>query len=147
MSTSFKREYKIIIPKNDNSGEYIPMESKQEFISDITNHFGGVTIIPNTAGCYASQNNNKVQCEENTIIYATRLFKSSNEIMNAKQVEEDRNYLKDISKKIGKEYGQESIFTSDMRCNANLTECEWKPKWSGKMPNIDILPLLKRIGI
>lgn len=144
---SFKREYKIIIPMNDNSGNYIPITSKQKYLSEIVNHFGGITVVPNTIGCYFSDKTKQVECDVNAIVYANRIFKDKNEILNHSQIQKDREFIRNLSKEIGKDYGQESVFTSEMKCNADLTECEWRPTWSGKIPQVQLIPLLERIRL
>ena len=64
-------EFKLILPKNDNSGNRINPETHKHYASELAKRFGGVTIIPDVLGCWINQKG-ILQCEKNMIMVANR---------------------------------------------------------------------------
>jgi len=102
-----EREFKIILPKHDRGGHRLSTEVIKDYADKMTEHFGGVTVIPSVLGCYESEKTGRVECEENTIMMSAR--DSSDESV----IEKDVKFMNDLAKNAGEIFGQESIFIEE----------------------------------
>jgi len=135
-SQDHSREYKLVFPKNDNQGDPIPRGLYEGYIRKISNHFGGVTIQTDIVGCWNDTDRNKLQCEPNIIISTIR---SEND---AKTNKKDLTFLNALIQKIGIDFGQDTMLSSSMKCDANFTKCEWRPKISQNSEDMaSLMPL------
>lgn len=124
-------EFRMVIPKNDNSGKPIKLKVLNKYIGKVNKIFGGSTTIPTTKGCYVDKN--KLYCENGFLISGVRDFDSKyNDLSNlsAKQrrakLNSDYNQLKRLAKQAGKELGQDSIFIeSDYINDASFIPGTW----------------------
>lgn len=113
-------EFKMVIPKNDNSGKPIKHKILSKYISKINGRFGGSTTIPTVKGCYSTKEGNKnvFFCERNFEITAVRDFQTPynrelrklNSKQRLKRLSEDYKFMKSLARKAGQELGQDSIF-------------------------------------
>ncbi len=132
-----EKTFTIILPKKDNSGNYIKLDVLSDKVKSLASHFGGVTILPNANGCYKS--GGKLICEEMFEVQLSRDFsnpysddklikefreKCTTENLDnintqrciklAKQIsEEDEKFIMEEVEKIGKELGQDTIFVRE----------------------------------
>lgn len=103
-------EFKVILPRKDNSGNFIDLKRHFDYAKELSGRFGGVTILPQVFGCYVMDND--LMCEENVMMVANRdnQFPSrDNNYEKPVPFEEDRMFIRRLSKKIGFEFGQEAI--------------------------------------
>lgn len=72
------KEFSIILPKFDNSGNKVRSEIFEGITTDVSNHFGGATIFPSALGCWVNkrkENGKEIDdliCDENMVISAAR---------------------------------------------------------------------------
>lgn len=109
-------EFKVILPKRDNSGRKINIKIHKRYIDRMNKRFGGTTTKPQVLGCFKDpKSKNQFQCEQNIVIEAVRDFDSSIKLKNlsagkrAKKLKEDFSFVKRLAKDAGKQFGQESI--------------------------------------
>lgn len=113
-------EFKIILPKYDNSGRPIKHKILSKYISKMNKRFGGTTTTPTVKGCYSFKQNGKdvFQCEKNLQIMAVRDFETpynrdlrkKNANQRRKLLKQDYSFMQGLAKYAGKELGQESVF-------------------------------------
>ena len=103
-----EKEYRLILPKLDNSGNKIEVDKIKKYAIDMSTKFGGVTIRPTVLGCYKN-GEGKLQCEENIEIVSDRDLDSVDFDKRQEQVESDIKFINDLAVRAGKEFGQESI--------------------------------------
>lgn len=111
-------EFKIIIPKYDNSQRKIANKELRKIGEELTKRFDGVTIIPNILGCYVPEGKDAPFCEESHLFFSSRDFdkleeKEKRKISNEERksiLAEDLDGLQDLAKDTGINLGQESIY-------------------------------------
>ena len=116
-NTGGEAEFRLVIPKRDNSGRAIKTDVLLKYVRKINKVFGGSTTYPSVFGCYKNEKNED-QCEENVVITGVRDFDSrfSPELNNYSskkkqhKLKNDYNKLIALGKKASKELGQEAIF-------------------------------------
>ncbi len=114
-------EYRVIVPRTDNSGNPIKPESYDPYFQQIITRFGGITIHPKLYGCWFNADQQRTECDEVMMVMATRLEKQSKSENKA-----DRDFFNQVVKDIGHKTGQGAMYSSKMHCDANLTFCEWR---------------------
>ena len=114
-------EFKLILPKRDNSGNKINAETHKRYASELARRFGGVTIIDDVLGCCINQRG-ILQCEKNIIMVANRdnkVWDSDKKKLILTSFEDDKQFIGRLSKQAGFELGQFSIFSEGDR-NRNV---------------------------
>ena len=109
-------EFKLIIPKRDNSKKPIKKQVLLKYVNKMNNIFGGSTTYPSVYGCYKN-NSGKFQCENNFVITGVRDFQSKyNKELNqyrcsqrTRRLKQDYNRLKSLGLKASKELGQDAV--------------------------------------
>lgn len=61
-----ERVFRLIIPRNDNSGAPVRAEVFRDAALMITQRFGGVTVYPRIAGCYVPKGKSEPECDLST---------------------------------------------------------------------------------
>jgi len=100
------REYRIIVPKWDNSGRKIKAEELQAIAQKMSDHFGGVTIYPSVVGCWWSDDR-KFICEENAVFVSFADSESSEDWK--KQIQDDERFVFNLAKELGERFGQATV--------------------------------------
>lgn len=100
-------EFKIIFPKYDNSGNRINPERFNPYFNKIISEFDGFTLIPEALGCWRDEKSGKVMCDENMVVF------TSADTSDQREINRKYNFLKQLSKDIGKEFGQASVFVEN----------------------------------
>lgn len=115
-------EYKIIIPKWDNSGRKIKAEEVQKIAVEVSDKFGGCTIRPTVLGCWVDDQD-ELQCEENL------------ELVTASDNggPEDDKWVADLAQRLGNKFGQASVFVSEDRLRVDFPEGQYKPRLHKKL--------------
>jgi len=127
------REYKIVVPKWDNSGRRIRAEELEEIGKKMAEHFGGVTIHPSVLGCWKNPEG-KLVCEENAIFSSYADSESSPDWEKQKKIDED--FVIKLAKELGEKFGQESVLISE-----DVVEVEFiSGKYSPQLPK-------ERVGV
>lgn len=124
-------EFKIIIPKYDNSGKKIKTEVIKEIGDKMSEHFKGISINPSIIGCWKDKG--KMICEENLVISAIRDSETTENYGN--QINNDVKFMKNLSKKVGKSLGQAEILQSKSKVEADFVKGKFKkglPRKTGK---------------
>lgn len=117
-------EYRVILPKHDNSGNPIRFDELSKYVNEMANRFCGCTVIPTVLGCEVVEET--LGCEENIIVTLARDYdalcdsiKDEYKILKdvlptdrqrADIAIDDVTFLNDISKRAGDEFGQGVIF-------------------------------------
>ena len=124
-------EFRMIVPKRDNSKNPIKKEILLKYIGKINKIFGGSTTYPSVYGCYPKEDESFF-CETNFVITAARDFESiynkeDLSKLNANQrlmrLKEDYRKLQSLGRKASKELGQDTIFVeSDYINDASLVK-------------------------
>jgi len=128
------REYKIIIPKFDNSGRKIKAEEIEKIAVEMSKHFGGTTIIPSVLGCWVDRVGELI-CEENIVISSLRDSESSVDWEAQKQ--KDENFIVNMANRIGIELGQDSILVSEDKVEVDFVRGRYKKELPEKKVGID----------
>ena len=114
------REYRIIVPKWDNSGRKIKSEEIEEIAKEISEHFGGVSIIPSILGCWKDEKRNKLVCEEN-LVFST--YRDSEGVKDwGKQKKIDEEFIRSLAKKLGERFGQESVLIGEDKVEVDFVK-------------------------
>lgn len=115
------REYQIIVPKYDNSQNLISVNRIEIYAKRMTEHFGGITIFPKVLGCNINKKNQSIFCSENSIFTSYRIYSKD---MSEKEYSEitagDLKFVRDLSKRITKELGKESVIITDSLKNVEF---------------------------
>jgi len=107
----------IMMPKNDNAGRPIRGELLDRYVEEVSDEFGGASVIPNILGCWDSDRTRKggLVCEENALIMVTPETKPKKRESDPDvpwTMEEARQKIHDIALEIGVTLGQRSVMTS-----------------------------------
>jgi len=146
-----ERTFFISLPKKDNKGRDIKLEILNDNVKELTHHFEGSTIIPNSRGCY--KDNDKLICEDMFQVILSRDFsnpysqnkkiiefrnnctdKFLNNINSERCVklaneinDEDRKFIFNEISKIGERLGQDTIFVrEEIDKDIKLITGKWK---------------------
>jgi len=116
-------EFKLILPKFDNSKRRINPEEFEPYFNELIDEFGGITVVPSALGCWRDDKTGKMVCDENIIIY-TALNSS-----DPKEINKKYNFIKKLSEKAGKEFGQASVFVeNDIIADVSFIDGKFKEK-------------------
>jgi len=130
-------EFGIILPKYDNSMRKINPELHEKIAKEMSERFGGVTIIPSVLGCWVDERRNKLVCEENAMFLSVRDTESvSGDVRRI--IEEDRKFMENLGKKAGKLFGQAAIMELQGKREATFIEGEFRERLPEKMLFTDI---------
>lgn len=99
-----EREFRIILPKFDNAGQRISTDVLRDYAQQVAKHFGGVDVFPATLGCYYSKQEQRLQCEENIVIEATRNDATPDEVTA------DTLWMHKLAGEAARQLGQEEVF-------------------------------------
>lgn len=128
------REYKIIIPKWDNSGRKIRPDELEDIGKKMSEHFGGVTIFPSVLGCWKDPEG-KLQCEENAVFSS---FSDSESFENWEmQKKIDEEFIKNLAEDLGKRFGQESIVIAENKVEVNFIKGKYQKELPSEKLGID----------
>lgn len=114
------REFQIIVPKEDNSGNEISPDVIEEIAHDVADRFGGVTIYPTTAGCWVSDDGDLI-CDENAIIATTR------DSSDGVPFQDDRRWFKTLAERVAGDLGQFAVMVSEDVAEGHFIEGDFKP--------------------
>jgi len=117
-------EHKLVVPKWDNSGRKIKSEEISEIAKEMSNQFGGVTINPSVLGCWNDRKRDMLVCEENMVFSSVRDSETTPNFEEQKI--KDLKFMEDMAKKLGKEFGQESIMSSENKVEVKFIEGKFK---------------------
>jgi len=117
-------KYSLILPKYDNSGNKIKPEVLADKVKRMAEHFGGVTVIPSVLGCWKDEERGELVCEENAEVYAIRNSEDSENITKTRL--EDLDFIYDLAKEVGNDFGQASIMISNARTEMSFVSGEYK---------------------
>jgi len=111
VSKKEEREYRLILPKWDNEGHKIKADVIRKYAREMSDRFGGVTIIPSVLGCWIDEEKNFV-CEENVELVSGRDIKDIPD-GREKIFEEDREFIMKLGERAGRELGQYSVYVTE----------------------------------
>ena len=101
----------MILPKKDNEGHLISSKELAQYANAFSNYFQGITVNPKNLGCFYSNTNKRLECEE------TLLISSIREIKDEKNMDltfkKDREFLETMARIAGRDFSQETIFISE----------------------------------
>jgi len=136
-------EFRIVVPKNDNSGKPISTKIIKDYGRRMNKIFGGSTIYPSTKGCYSPPGSSEFYCENSLIISSIRDFQSpytkpSKKDYNSKQrinqLNEDEMKVKALGRKMAKELGQDSILVEYLPV-VDASMVKKKKSWKASLPS------------
>jgi len=128
------REYRIIVPKWDNSGRRIKSEEIKDIARRISEHFGGVTIFPSVLGCWKEGEN--LICEENLVIDVSRDSETAKKPWQ-EQIKEDEKFIFDLAKKLGERFGQYSVMVSENKVEVDFVSGRYRKSLPSEVVGID----------
>ena len=128
------REYRLIVPKWDNSGRKIKSEEIEEIAKRMSDHFGGVSIIPSILGCWKNEEG-KLICEENLVFQTYRDRESVRDWERQKKIDEE--FVNSIAKELGKRFGQESVLIGEDKVEVNFVEGKYRKELPPERIGID----------
>lgn len=106
-------EFRIVVPKFDNSGNPISDRAISQIAKDMSDRFGGVTINPSVLGCWWDKDRNRLMCENNTTMSSVRDCEGMSDNVCRDAVKKDRVFVQDLAKRVGDDFGQASIMVSE----------------------------------
>jgi len=137
-----EREYKIIVPKFDNSDNKISSDELKELATRMAHQFGGITVIPVVIGCWKPEKTEDLVCEENAIFIVYRDMDDTvrrtgltPEVITKK----DEKFIKELSAEIAKRFGQyEVIEVTNVLRDVERREGVFKEKLSRELIEKDL---------
>lgn len=115
------REFRLVLPKYDNSGMKIKTSKIRDVVDKMTDNFKGVTVYPSVIGCWIGDDKKKV-CEENIIISSVRDSESTENFNSV--IKEDLKFIKSLASEVGMDLGQESILYGDSKTEVTFAPGE-----------------------
>ena len=97
-----EREFRIIVPRIDNSGNWISPDLFISVAKAITDEVNGVTINPRTAGCFLGDHG-QVECDL-SVEFSTTVVGSDAKVHAAER------FFHDYAEILATQLGQESLF-------------------------------------
>lgn len=126
-------EFRIVVPKFDNSGNPISDKVISKIGKEMSYRFNGVTIHPSVLGCWWDKDRKKLMCENNTIMSSVRDCEDLGENACKDIVDKDRVFVEGLAERVGNDFGQDSIMvTEDILKDAQFVESEFKQRVSPK---------------
>lgn len=133
-------EFRLIVPRYDNDGNRVQQEKYDKYVEEMNKHFGGSSSW-RIGGCYLDDEK-KQQCEGNVVISGIRDFDSPYSKLQGlscdkreKTLQEDKNFVKNLSRMARKDFGQESVLSVFDRIG-DATFVKGKKKESPLTPEI-----------
>ncbi len=102
-----EREWRVVIPKQDNDGQQIRFDLLAGYIEEVSRHFGGATVYPKTQGCWMMQQlygGEVLHCEPTMVVDVIRTG------VDRGQITADGQWLADFATRIAVQLGQEAVF-------------------------------------
>jgi len=134
------REYTIIIPKYDNSGNKIATKELKNITKEVSDHFGGATVTPSVLGCWKDEERNVLECEENAVITAIRDSENKSNVSSQNNI--DRQFVSELSKRYGDRLGQALITNVRDIVEVDFVKGKYKEKLPKKITGIDFFEKL-----
>ena len=134
------RKFSLVLPKFDNDGHKIKPEILKEFSNKMSEHFGGVTINPSVLGCWFNSDINKLECEENIVLFSVRDSETTPNF--DEQIKKDREFMEKLSKEAGVKLGQASVFMMEELVEGDFKEGKRKERLPKNMVGIDFFEKL-----
>lgn len=103
-------EFKIILPKFDNSGNPIKIDKIKAVSGKLSDRFGGVTITPTVLGCWHDKEMEELLCEQNVELIAVRDCGTISNKRCRVMIDKDKSFMRSLAKEVGNDLGQASIF-------------------------------------
>ena len=129
------REYRIIIPKWDNSGRKIATEEIEKIAKKMTEHFGGVTVFPSVLGCWKDEERDRIVCEENAIFSS---FRDTETTPNwEEQKRKDEEFVRGLAKELGVRFGQGAVLISEDKVEVDFIKGKYRETLPKKFIGID----------
>jgi len=128
------REYKLIVPKWDNSGRKIKAEELEEIGKKMSEHFGGVTIIPSVLGCWKTPEG-KLQCEENVLFSSFRDSESVRDWERQKRIDEE--FVRNLARRLGERFGQESVLIAEDKVEVTFIKGRYEKELPEERTGVD----------
>ena len=114
-------KFEVVVPKFDNSGNQISPKVIKEIAINMSNRFGGVSLIPQVLGCWFNRETSSLECEHHTLVFSGRDCEgeSAKDWMKKEKVSncshlviKDKEFMDKLSKDTGEKFGQQTIFLS-----------------------------------
>jgi hypothetical protein len=102
-----EREWRIVIPRTDNSGRPIRYDVLEGYVQEASQHFGGATVHPRTQGRWILSElygGKTLHCEPTMIVDLVRTGADRTEIAA------DGQWVEQFASRIGRQLGQEAVF-------------------------------------
>jgi len=129
------REYRLIVPKWDNSGRKIKSEEIKEIAKEVSEWFGGVTVIPSVLGCWKNEEG-KLICEENLVFEAMRDSESSPRDWEI-QKKLDEEFMRRLASKLGERFGQESVLIAEDKVEVDFVKGRYREELPRERIGVD----------
>ena len=97
-----EREFRLILPKFDNDGHRLSVDSLSRYATKMAERFEGVTVEPEVLGCY--QDGPQPQCEENILAFAVALNRTQ------QQLRVDQEFMVHLATQAAQGFGQHQVF-------------------------------------
>ena len=124
-----ERTYSITLPLYDNSGESINQTVYDGFARKLSEHFGGVSVQPSSAGCWYDKEREKLDCEKNIIFNSSRDCSDTTDCREVIE-KQDRPFIKSIAEEYAKMLGQSCVYVRETVGPVTLFTGKWKEKVS-----------------
>ncbi len=98
-----ERTYEIIVPANDNAGMPIRRDLIEDIAKDMAMQFGGVTMMPVSAGCWINDRD-ELMCDQNVILTSTRTDASP------ARLNDDQSFMVELARDVAVEFGQAAVY-------------------------------------
>lgn len=95
-----ERQFSIVLPKMDNEGHEISSKKIEQYARAVSNQFGGVTINTKTLGCYISDEDKKLHCEENIQLVGAKDLDDPDIKDPQTQLQKDRDFINFLAKMV-----------------------------------------------
>jgi len=102
MATQTEREFRLIVPRTDNSGNLIRTSVFQDVAQTLTNRFNGVTIYPRVGGCFRNDSGG-IDCDLSVEFQVVVQGPPA-------QLQAAQQFMVGLATRLGNELGQESMF-------------------------------------
>ncbi len=105
-----EREFRMILPKRDNLGHPINVQLLQGIVQEVADHFGGVTVLPVTLGCFDPGGGRPLECEEGLMVDVTRFQDQEGRPASPGLIQQDQAWMADLASRVAVQLGQQSVF-------------------------------------
>lgn len=105
-----EREFRLVLPKYDNSGNQIRVTALEDIVREISDRFGGATVYPVVLGCWSPPGREEpLQCEENIVIDVTRARDEQGRPATLDLIREDEIWFRDLARRVAVQLGQAEV--------------------------------------